>query len=522
MKLRPWFVACLYVFPAIAISILIGVLASPSGRALASGIAQAVIPQAVPAASKIGNGTRFQLASPGAVSGDCPTFDAGLNLTGPGTGVGCGGGGGTSGGGLTVYSGTAGVALSGTIFFPVGGGSAANATETAVDADISASTTISRFGVNLSAALGGGNSVVFTWRKNAASQTLTCTITNPNTSCADTVNSFTVVPGDLIAIQAVFTGTIVVTPTFVLTAQVGTLLSGNVNSGTQFQVAEYTGAGTTTGVAGVSIPNCPDTTGNHVNFASATGVFTCGTSGGGGSVTSSSITALPGTCTSGSLFLITDSLYESALCGASNTYTFYYRGAQVTPPAGTFSFTNQSGASVTKQTNGIWSFIFPALAPTGQNIILYDRAVPATPYTMTFRIATVTNTVATGIGSGVSFRESSSGRIECFHLGENGAGTGGPFLSVDRFTSPTAFTQTQATSLSFAQGTNHGPEVLRLADDGTTLTFSWSTDNGVNFVTLYSEARNAFFTTAPSNIGIFGNNSKGNNSNIYLTLIGIN
>jgi hypothetical protein len=59
----------------------------------ASGIIPAIIPQAVPLANKIGNSTKFQLGSTGAVSGDCASFDASLNITGPGTGAGCGGGG---------------------------------------------------------------------------------------------------------------------------------------------------------------------------------------------------------------------------------------------------------------------------------------------------------------------------------------------------------------------------------------------------------------------------------------------
>ena len=86
---------------------------------MASGIIPALIPASVPAPNKIGNSSKFQLGASGAVAGDCPTFDANLNITGPGTGAACG----TSpsaGGGLTVYSGLAGVGLSGTLFFPIG------------------------------------------------------------------------------------------------------------------------------------------------------------------------------------------------------------------------------------------------------------------------------------------------------------------------------------------------------------------------------------------------------------------
>lgn len=287
-----------------------------------SGIIPAIIPAAVPTANKIGNSSKFQLGASGAVAGDCPTFDANLNITGPGTGSACG----TSanaGGGLTVYSGLAGVALTGTLYFPIGGGSQASATETNVDADISASSTISRFGANLSTALGVANSVVFTWRKNTTDQVLTCTISGAvATSCADTVNSFAVVPGDLIDIKAVFSGTIAAAPVFILTAQVGSLVQGQVNTATAGNIGYYaTSSATISGgnftgdvsnstlaltvnkVNGVayaaspstnttpvitasntatytSLPSCADTGGNHLNFNTSTHVFSCGTSGG--------------------------------------------------------------------------------------------------------------------------------------------------------------------------------------------------------------------------------------------------
>lgn len=210
-----------------------------------SGITPSIIPQAVATAFKIGNSTKFQLGASGAVSGDCAQFDSNLNVTGPGTGAGCGSSG-TQGGGIVVYSGTAGIALTGTVYFPIGGGSAANATEASVDADVQASTTVSRFGANLSVALGVGNSVVFTLRKNAADQSVTCTISGGSaTSCGDSVNSFSVIPGDLLAIKAAFSGTIGVTPTFVLSLQTGTLATGLINTGTTGQVAYYAAGGTT-------------------------------------------------------------------------------------------------------------------------------------------------------------------------------------------------------------------------------------------------------------------------------------
>ena len=144
----------------------------------------------------------------------------------------CGGG----GPGLTVYSGLAGISLSGaTIYFPVGGGSLASSTEANVQTFQGTAGTVSGFGASISAALGSGNSAVLTWRKNSAGQTVTCTITNPATTCSDTTHSFTFAASDTLDIQAVFTGTIVATPIWVMNAGIS---SGSSPSAGSFVLVE--------------------------------------------------------------------------------------------------------------------------------------------------------------------------------------------------------------------------------------------------------------------------------------------
>lgn len=54
---------------------------------------------------------------------------------------------------------------------------------------------------------------------------------------------------------------------------------GTVNSGTAYQMAQYQATGAA--VSPVSVPNCPDSGGNHLNFNSSTGTFTCGASSSG-------------------------------------------------------------------------------------------------------------------------------------------------------------------------------------------------------------------------------------------------
>jgi hypothetical protein len=147
-------------------------------------------------------------------------------------------GGGGSGNGVTVYSGVAGISLSGTIYFPIGGGADASALPGTVNALMETGGTLKNFGASISIATGNTTSVVLTVYQNFATTPITCTITNPATTCSDTTHSITFAAGDTICVQAVFTGSIIVTPTFVFTSQVGATGS----SGSFVLIEEHTAA----------------------------------------------------------------------------------------------------------------------------------------------------------------------------------------------------------------------------------------------------------------------------------------
>jgi hypothetical protein len=151
----------------------------------------------------------------------------------------------SNGGGITVYS-AASLSLTGTQYIPIGGGGLPSSTETNVDTASPSAATVTNFDVQMSSAPGMGNSIVFTWRKNATSQSVTCTISGAvNTGCSDTIHSFNVSQGDLLTIQLVTTGVIAGTPNLVTSVQFGTTGSnGTVNTGTQNQVAKYAANGT--------------------------------------------------------------------------------------------------------------------------------------------------------------------------------------------------------------------------------------------------------------------------------------
>lgn len=143
------------------------------------------------------------------------------NLGGGISGPSSGGG----GGGITVFSGA--TALTGTLYFPIGGGSLPSGTEAQSNTFSPAAATVSNFYVKISAAPGMGTTIVFTWRDGASSQSLTCTITGAvATTCSDLTHHFSAAQGDALDIQAVVSGGVIAgTPNLIMSAQFGTTSS---------------------------------------------------------------------------------------------------------------------------------------------------------------------------------------------------------------------------------------------------------------------------------------------------------
>ncbi len=110
---------------------------------------------------------------------------------------------------ISIYSGSGGFGLTGTRYFPIGGGgNPPNSVESIVQTTISADTSLSKFGVRVSNAQGSGNIATFTVRKNASDTALSCTVTNPAVTCQDVTHSVPVSAGDLIDIKATFNATV--------------------------------------------------------------------------------------------------------------------------------------------------------------------------------------------------------------------------------------------------------------------------------------------------------------------------
>jgi hypothetical protein len=445
-------------------------------------------------------------AAPG--NGNCANWSvSGGTIKLGDAGAACGSGG-SGGGGVVTYSGPTLTILSGTAFCPVGGGGSCSATETNVDIDSSTAATVSNMYVQLSTPLGAGNSVVVTWRDNAASKSVTCTISGASaTSCNDTAHSFNVANGDLLDYQLVYTGTIVVTPTITIMSAFGTSGVG-VTSVTGTSPITSTG-GTTPAVA---CATC--TTGTPTNHGvvigagtQALGATAAGTAGqvltsngasadptfqpaagGGTSVTPVAFASIPACTTTAAFYLVTQSIFSNAYCNGSSVLSFYTNGNPVTPPSG-FAWQNQSTATLSTTNGG--ELIISAVG-NGSNANVNGRfvAYPTPPFsrTLTARIKGFTTSGHIAINGAGGIYISDGTKIIIFGVtGSAGFSSAWQCLVVQFGPSPTNIT----TNVSATNQYILPSDVYYLKfDDGVTLagnrTYSYSYDN-VAFFKFYQE-----------------------------------
>lgn len=165
-----------------------------------------------------------------------------------------------------------------------------------------------------------------------------------------------------------------------------------------------------------------------------------------------------------------------------------------------FTATGGTGTPVVSDVNGTIVVKRPAgssgAASSDGNCVL-ARTAPATPYTVT--IGLQTNSVKAGLASLAGFRD----------------GTGkSQFLWLPEFYSSTveeAILYNASNEASYSGAVSLGQiksdsiQWIKLADDGTNLTYSWSRD-GVNWITLATNARTSFFASGPTQV-IWGNDA---------------
>jgi hypothetical protein len=167
-------------------------------------------------------------------------------------------------------------------------------------------------------------------------------------------------------------------------------------------------------------------------------------------------------------------------------------GGSALPPLdqSAWSWVNQDASVVTQESNVVRLTV-------AADSEIHARVVnaPSTPYVITADVVP-----HLGVGNsvfGLTFYESGTGRfvqmaVRCPVSDPRG------LFSARRENSISS----HASQVESPQFMAFGRMLLRMADDGTDLTLSYSLD-GVNFTTLIDEARGTFFTTGPDQVGIF-------------------
>lgn len=249
--------------------------------------------------------------------------------------------------------------------------------------------------------------------------------------------------------------------------------------------------------------NTSVTPGSYTNTnltVAADGTITTASNGSGGSGGNTTSTgteaAIPAAGTAGNLYLPNDGYWLQRDSGAA--WVPWGPLFPLTDPslAGISTWVNQGGASV-DTTSGATTLTAPAAA--GDNIRLRVKTAPATPYVITARL---TASGAPGASSwGLAFRQSSDGKLHLLLCGGSVSG-GTPGIFSIKFTNPTTFSASYASTLGFNLNTGFPPAFLRIADNGTNRTVSYSMD-GVNFTEYHTIGRTDFLTA--DQVGFFAN-----------------
>lgn len=375
----------------------------PSGQSAANGI-QHVAPTSV---------TSYRVVEPGAAASGIPVWansssvvtesiqtlgtgvQTALGTAVSGSGAFCLASGSScasaSGGGIVTYSGPS-LTLTGTLYFPIGGGGASSGTEANVDVEAPSVATVTNFYAQLSATPTTGT-IALTWRKNGADTAVTCTITSgAGSTCNDTTHSFSVAQGDLIDIKTVSSGSSVAF-TLVMATQFGTTgSSGTVNTGSINQIGWYAANGTA--ISGLSTAN------SGVLITSSGGVPSIGTT-----LPNINIGTPTGGVLTNATGLPTAGLVNNAVTSAKMAVVNTYRQCDI--PVG-----DTSGSAIASGQMGPQSRI--CFIPAAATIVEMDvNADAGTPNVIVGRnrAGSIVNVVSTALAT------AASGGIACSNTG---------------------------------------------------------------------------------------------------------
>jgi hypothetical protein len=422
-----------------------------AGWLWASGTIPAVIPAAVPAAFKIGNGTKFQIAAAGAVSGDCAVFDAGLNVTGAGTGGGCGVGGGS----VSSVSGTA-----------------QNGVETIQGGSVAAITTSGT--VQGSSPVNAQTGTTYTIQTTDRGHLVT---TSNGSSITVTIPqaSATFPSGFYFDIENLGAGTATLTPT-----------TSTIDGAATLALA------TNTGVRVFS---------DGTNYRTQRGI-----GGSGGTAASINLTgtlaSLPAAGSAGRTYLTTDSLFD-ILRDTGSAWTYFIRGRAMT--AAPASTTNVNLAALTAAISAYGPGYQLTTAPTQTNFNTAGTVHAKIGSNFTYTLGIIQNWSTSGSGGcGMLLSDGTAVSSNVIFYGYwlvlgGGLGAAFPLADVQAFNAAGLVSVFTGPAISYVGST---PLYLRVQETASNRLYSMSQDNGVTWNLLLSEANTAHFTTVNTGIGV--------------------
>lgn len=141
------------------------------------------------------------------------------------------------------------------------------------------------------------------------------------------------------------------------------------------------------------------------------------------------------------------------------------------PLKSTFTAINTSAFTVTENATAAWGIATSGAGSGNSNMGLWCRVAPSPPYRVAAIVSKrfIINTYATGI----SYRDSSTGKIQAFYLLD----LGGDTTAVENWNSPTSFNGVFKSG-GVEQAGNQ-PRIMAVRDDGVTIHYEVSIDGGV-------------------------------------------
>lgn len=262
---------------------------------------------------------------------------------------------------------------------------------------------------------------------------------------------------------------------------------------------------------------------SHVNGSNVIHILT---SGGlnqirADTISSGAVASLPTVGTSGRIYVATDDDYFFQDNGS--TWSAFGPHMALTPPPAAwtgYTWTNQGGGTLTARTNG--SSTFSCASQNGDNLRMFLKNYPGTPWTITAGCITSTYGQNNNNRCGLCIYDGTKVVDWSFYSNNAADGVAGPCFIAGKWTNVTTYSAnyTLNTGYNILSTPLMSPMIfLRLQDTGSLRVFSISND-GLNYMTVLSQANNDFIAS-PTKLGFYvnSNNNAGSGTTMYMTVL---